>query len=506
MKIAQIANTHSAIRNPKSAIPKEVVMAHDDVLIRVVERNDVTSPFAAVDRVDYQPFGVKALKLAVRRRQAGPPLGPLWVRPQTYQTPDARSSDARLWRVYGTVDDDPDLWVVWGAGDEMGFCVHMRENHGEKTPAPLTTTEEHPIYLHLIHRPADPQQHALTSKRLTLHVVDADGELFGTAVIELTVPDTAVDPLRAVWQWDPQAGESTIRLVGAQLPRYISRWWPTRQVAYVDVDGATAAFLQQLKLVYRRDAGDGEQGELTVWHGATKLAQIGGELRLPLHDYRLCAFELFRFPDDRRLALRIYFYWANLNFALAELMAFGVHTPASAAEMQMKLNNGRFPWSKREEIPDLERFDLLFDPANLDVKHVGSDIHWKEYWSVVETGEALDARLATKRDIPGVLLQVWQTREKARPVLDPLAYGLCDRVRDKDDPSCPHRPPLGEPLQRRLARAERDTHVLCSGCQTYFNVQKDVSRAPGAKWGKHAPRLKNVDVLEDAISSEVLEG
>ena len=72
---------------------------------------------------------------------------------------------------------------------------------------------------------------------------------------------------------------------------------------------------------------------------------------------------------------------------------------AEAKRVHDGLRRGLLPWHKREEVPDLERFDLLLDPQNLAIKYVGTDTHWQEFWArVLRTGEPLKARIATLLD------------------------------------------------------------------------------------------------------------
>ena len=98
-------------------------MARDDIEIKVVDRQTPGSE----DIVDYQPFGVKILKLRIQRNQSKDPkpeLKPIWVRPKGYVRPTDRSKgDPARRHVFGTAESDADLWVAWGAGDESGRAI-----------------------------------------------------------------------------------------------------------------------------------------------------------------------------------------------------------------------------------------------------------------------------------------------------------------------------------------------------------------------------------------------
>ncbi len=488
-------------------------MARDDVEIKVIDRQ---TPLQG-DSIDYQPFGIKILKLRVQRNQARKPvLGPIWIHPQGYARPNAEADDPASWQVYGTAEGDPDLWVAWGAGDERGFCVKTRDRFKiDKVALPLDDDGAYYIYLHLIHRPPDPFAHTPTGKTLTVQATGADGQVHGEKTVRLTVPATATNPLRAHWDWDVDAGVSTITLRGAegspaQVPLYVSRWWPTRQVQYAPLDKATAQFLRDLKITYRRQENGQDRGRLDVALGNTPLAEFTGELALPLHDYRLCTAEVLRFLDDYHLVVRLWFYWVHLGFSADQLLAFAPPNPrvrggragwrAEAERVSSDLKKGLLPWHKREEVPDVERFDLLLAPDRLDVKYVGTDTHWQEFWAVVNTGEPLKARIATLLDTFKVIDQAKEVPHVAPPIFDPLANGLCDLVNELSGHTCPHR------LKGAVITAHDiepgDEFDFCPRCGTYF-VGQD-ARALGVT--KHAPLLGNVKLLTNAVSTSVLEG
>ncbi len=493
-------------------------MAQNDIIISVVDRTAGAGPSTSANRVDYQPFGVKVLKLRVQRNQNSKPrLGPIWLHPQNYTPPDEQNSEPARWHAYGTADNDPDLWVAWGAGDERGFCMKMEEQLGNKKPAPIDDDAAHFVYLHLIHRPADPANHQLTPKILTVVATGDGGQgetaIFGQLTVHLDVPKGAVNPVRALWDWDVDAGRSAIRLGGMagaplQIARYFSRWWPTHQVVYTAVDSQTAAFLAGLKLIFKRRDNGSDRGRLELWHENSLLAKFSGELRLPVHDVRLCTVEALRFVNDVHLVIRIAFYWVQLGFSVDELMTF-VPSDKQAAwqpqaeQLQKELGSGLIPWQKREEVPDIERVDIVLDMNNLAHKFAASDTHWKEFWGEVDQGEALDVRIASKRDIPAVLQQAWEARKHQNPVYDPLANGLCDVIMPPGV-DCSFRPE-GKVIYAFIVNAMPDQpYEICERCQTHFRGQKSV--AVGKAWGKHAPMLKNFEIDDRLISNEVLEG
>ena len=487
-------------------------MARDDVILTVWGRSG-----PIVDgTLDCLPFGVRVLKLRVQRNQERQPtLGPVWLRPLGYQPPNRHSLNPDEWRVYGTAVNDPDLWIAWGAGDENGFAVKSTDRFKvDKVALPLDDDDAYFLYFHLIHRPADPFNHVLTEKRVVMQAVDNTGEVVGETAVNLTIPQHATNPLRPHWHTDWANGHSEITLRAdsgrpIQCPRYLSRWWGSQRLTYEPIapDSPVADFANRLRIQFDRQDGLGDRSRLAVWLGDEPLAELDGDIALPLHDMRLCNVELFQFPDDTHLVLRFWFYWLHLRFAPDQLLTFvppdqlAAQRPEAERVAQL-LDHGLLPWHRREEVPDVERFDLLLNPAQTSVKFVGTDTHWKEYWAVVDAGEPLQARIATKRDLPWIGVQQLQFPATSDPVLDPLANGLCDLINDAGQGACPHRGVGHVVKQPRMQPGDED--MVCQQCQTRFRGQP--LRALGMLWGKHGPLPKNAAIIPNAISSDVLKG
>lgn len=499
-------------------------MAAHDVLIEIVDRDGATGATS----VDYMPFSIKVIKLRVRRGGVPgnrPALGPIWIHPANYIQADGDSPDPNRWQIFGTADDDPDLWVAWGAGDEQGFCAKTKDKlKFIKDPAPLDDDEDHFIYLHLIHRPIDFLNHVPAPKTLTLiatsekpdHTVLRDGagnvQSFGELRVDLKVPAAATNPVRARWSWDVDAGLSTITFGGApgqpsQLPRYVSRWWPASQVDYDMVDQATSDFLAKLKITYQRRVNGSNRSQVDVFHDTMLVARITGDLGLPLHDYRQCSFEVARFPDDHHVVVRLWFYWVTLKFTVDQLMTFVPVGKKSqwrprAQALCRRINGGLLPWRQREEAPDIERFDLVLTPGLLASKHVGSDIHWREYWATVDWDAALRAKIASIGEVAQVVKQGQTLPEIDPPPFDPLANGLCDLVNEGTGLNCPHRG-AGRVVEAAHIRRDRQ-YIVCAGCSTHFFGQEQ--KAAGMFWAKHAPLPENVTPIQNAVSTNVLDG
>lgn len=255
--------------------------------IRIVDSRRAVTDTA----VDYVPFGVKTLKLQIRKI-AGP-NEKVWIRTKHFQ----RDQDPCA--MYGLADDGEDLWAIWGAGDIMGFCAKYAEQAGTKKAVALDDDKPHTVYLHLIHRPADPIHHQLRDRQITIVAVTTeapddlskqsctDRQYQDTIVAEktftLTVPKGATNPLRPIWDW--QADASQITLQGDEVPRYTSRWWPSCQMDY-----ARASDIPQIALDFIRIANDDREGKITVWlekeNERVCLAEIAGHLTIPIYDLR----------------------------------------------------------------------------------------------------------------------------------------------------------------------------------------------------------------------------
>lgn len=494
-------------------------MAKNDVEMAVIERQ---LPIVE-NSVDYQPFGVKVLKLRVRRNQnSKPTLGPIWIHPQGYQRPDGKSDDPAKWRVYGTAVANSDLWVAWGAGDEKGFCAKTIKQFGflEK-PVDLDDDGDYYIYLHLIHRPSDPFVHVLKDIPLSLQATSKDGKtVFGELAVTLTVPKNTTNPIRPNWQWNQADQASVITMQGvassnAQVPLYFSRWWPSQKITWANVDTETMQFIQSIKLIYKRRFENKDQGHIEVFVGDTGVASIYGDLTLPMHDARLANIEVFQFLDDYHVVLRLWFYWVHLGFTADELLTY---LPADqknvgrdeAERLTKDVRKGLLSWRKREEVPDVERFDIVLDPNNLDVKYVGTDTHWQEFWAVVAEGEPLKARIATLSDTFRVLKQAQNVPQKeAPPVFDPLANGLCDFLNPMGSGhECPLR---GTGIMMAVTDLEEDDNFRqCERCFTHIMGEADDDTRAGGV-AKHAPVLDNAFTMinDDEImpySTTVLKG
>lgn len=462
----------------------------------------------AVDdvRVDYVPFGMKVLKIQVRKLSG--PARRVWLRTLNFK----RNEDPCA--IYGYADDGKDLQVVWGAGDIMGFSANYREQAGTKKPVALDDDAPHVVYLHLFHRPAQPESHQLRERQLTIVAVTSDDDveelvdkpcgerqhedrILASKTFTLTVPEGAEDPLHAVWQ--PLQGErgSALKFAGRDVPDYVSRWWPSRRVTYRRMES-----LPEIELMYGRPADAGE-GTIDVWmatdEGREHLARIAGHLTLPLHDLRWFVPELYRFYGGQQLVLRVSFLWIDERIDADDLISFVPERQRQARRAQAESEAARIMkrgilsewlgWGKMYEIPDVERFDIIFNRERPSPTYVASDGHWREYWTQVAPGEAAHCFIAGPKDAWRVIVDHYIRhfqffdKEPPQPVTNPLAEGG-----------------LAEVITSGRCHYERSSgEIVCS------DAPHSRPRAPGLL-GKNAPSITNGELMADGMSSDVLHG
>jgi hypothetical protein len=272
------------------------------------------------------------------------------------------------------------------------------------------------------------------------------------------------------------------------------------------MDAATRKFVAGLKISYTRREDGQDKGHIRITANDTLIADIGGYLALPVHDCRLMTAEVLRFLDDHHLVVRLWFYWLHINFSADQVMEFVPEARRAAWETEAKrvlkgLNTGPITWHKREEVPDIERFDILLDPQDLNYKYVGTDTHWQEFWGTVEVGDPAEAEIVSLSKILPLAWQSKSVKKKGKAaVFDPVANGLCDLVNEWSGHPCPYRHDGGLitadlPLPKGSA--------VCPRCGSRFTGQ---GTKEAGLWDKHAPLLLNASVSVQSTSTNVLEG
>ena len=286
----------------------------------------------------YLPYGTRTLRVNVINR-AGRPLK-LWLRPESVP----QEFPEHLIHGYG--DDDPELWVHWGGGEESGATVKMRDVLYKAIPADVPGDgTPHPVYLNLTHPSG-----AIRPRRVTFRAYTGDKAatepLDSTLKVNLASPTAngvAVHrPVRGVWN----EAKNQLHFAGEAMPDYGSRWWAPSSFVYRLVGDLPG-----------RLGLDREEGALTLKLDDEPLAEVvdnGWEAGQDSRRLRHVTAELFHFLGEWYYVVRLWFLWLDKRIG------------------------------PMREVPDAERLDVLFDAATRQVVFLGTDFHYREVWTQLE--------------------------------------------------------------------------------------------------------------------------
>lgn len=348
---------------------------------------------------NYLPYGTRTLKFRV---DALPGAHLAWLRPlQRHPNPNL---------IAGHEDSGDDLLITWSGGDKRGYRLDF--SAGDRY-----------AYFHVTHRVAElPGRYDITL------ILETDAGEVCRQVVRLGRPQ-AKEPLRTIWQ-AVDSNLSQITFTGRELPAYQSRWWPRPAIRYCALETTPPIHIE-----YQR-AVDGVFGAIRVLWRGEPLVGVSGHLDVALHDARLFAATLFDFGDKRHWVLRLWFQWLYTH--LTPLDVAGTAAPqatpaiserclAEATRLNELLDRG-----EREEIPDVERFDLVIDTLSGRVVFAGTDLHWQELWGPTPNILPLPAEilsLGLKNIAYSVALYLRTSRERLTrpPRYDPAAV-LRDRI------------------------------------------------------------------------------
>ncbi len=310
---------------------------------------------ACTATVEYLPFGTKSLKIRSYIPPGASDQSVLILRPS--------NCDPRKQVFAGHEDNvepgDADLLVTWGAGHEQGTYARSKDSPVDDKGQPLSQGEDGYCYFNVTHRPKLKNSMStlqVKSYRLTICARQTMGGRLGSAISDLIIklepPQGIQDPVHANWN-EASIDESIVNFKGALVPIYLSRWWPTERVSYIPLSGERPK-LDQLTIRYQRAVSRGK-GRISVISENKILAVIEGDIGERLFDDRLFSAEVFVFNgpeafDRPYFLLRLWFMWIR----------------------KLKKVN--------EEVPDVERFDLLIEGAANELRYVGTDAHWTEKW------------------------------------------------------------------------------------------------------------------------------
>ncbi len=345
----------------------------------------------------YLSYGTRTLKLEVIN-QAGRPLK-LWLRPESM------SEEFPEHIIHGYGDDDPDLCVHWGGGEESGATVKMKDVLYKAVPAEVSDDGTvHPVFMNLTHPSGAIRPRTVTLRAYTGEQ-QADKPLDSTFKVSLTVPVTngapVESPVAGVWN----ETKTKLQFVGDTLPDYVSRWWAPTEFVYRPARNLPSRLSLDhkdntltLKLIAENGDSDG-----------VCLAEIVDNGWAPGQDtqgLRHVTAELYHFLEGRYYVVRLWFLWLDKRIGPAR------------------------------EVPDAERVDVLFDVETGRTVFLGTDFHYREVWTQLES----------ETTCPRVTLSVHRRNldDLLRLLLLSLAGG-----RSKEDPA--------QEVRRRIQSAKLPT-------------------------------------------------
>ncbi len=289
-------------------------------------------------RIQFLPYGTRVLKVRVTNPHA---LGETLLLHSVHLPPGFGQTCA-----YSHEDEGTDFRLSWGGGHDRGACLWGADRqislagHDIRLPfeecRPLPSDREAWVYLNLHHLrgPFD------RPRTLTLGVYPADRPQEPPR-FRLPVhlePPTVADPVRLT----AQDGDYTFR--GRQVPAYLPRWWSPATVTYTDTPPPN---------LHIRLDGNRLTVDCQTAHGPRRMLELFDHIAAQsIQQGRAWDADLFHFGGPF-FVLRLWFFWLWQG-GLAFL---------------------------GQEVPDVERFDLLFHAETGQVRYVATDTHWRESWT-----------------------------------------------------------------------------------------------------------------------------
>lgn len=302
--------------------------------------------------IQFLPYGTRVLKVRVTNPAGHPDTFVM----RSAHTPIGFGKTC----AFTHEDQGTDFRLSWGGGHEHGACLLGADRELEfgnrriKIPfeacRPLPPEREAWVYLNLQHVAGPPD----VPRTLTLTVHDAE-QPWQPPRFRLRLrlmPPVASDPVRL----RPVAAEE-YAFTGSQTPVYLPRWWSPAEVRFV----GEAPPEVRIRL---------EANTMTVMcrtaQGMRRLMELFDHiLAQDVDQGRAWDADLFHFGGPY-FALRLWFFW---------LWPGGLT-------------------SLGQEIPDVERFDLVFHGETGQVAYVATDTHWHESWTTApEDGAPVQAHL-----------------------------------------------------------------------------------------------------------------
>jgi hypothetical protein len=293
----------------------------------------------------YLPYGTRTLKLEVIN-QAGRPLK-LWLRPES--TPEEFPEHV----IHGYGDDDLELWVHWGGGEESGATVKMKDVLYKAVPAEVPDDgTPHPVFLNLTHPSGAIRPRTVTLRAYTGEKA-ADVPLESTLKVSLAVPTTNAasieSPVAGVWN----EAKTQLKFVGDTIPDYVSRWWASAMFVYRpagDLPGRLRLDRKDDTLTLKLDADSGDNDGVCL----AEIMDNGWSPGQDTQGLRHVLGELYHFLESRYYVVRLWFLWLDKRIGPAH------------------------------EVPDAERVEVLFDVETGRSVFLGTDFHYREVWTQLQ--------------------------------------------------------------------------------------------------------------------------
>jgi hypothetical protein len=324
----------------------------EDIRIQIVD-----DAGAAVDELDYLPWGTRSLKLKVsgdyRNTMHLLPLPPIQGEERIEYSTNVAGSGA--------------IHVSWGGGWERGVQIKK-----------LRADEPVYAFFNLTHQGQADGQYTFEVAAFDKGDVQYAKPL-GQTQVKLNRPrhTSQLNIIQADWV-DSGSGGTRDLVLGPpagggklHVPKYLSRWWPEAGVSYLDTSFKKVGAPPHIRLQPRPiDEGTNLEIELLALRADEEpkyLAKFIGDIAFPLADLERIRADLYSI--EGHWALRVWLFWLDKVFPQAYLDGLSKAQRRALAK-----------WGKIQEIPDAERVDLIFD-QDLNLSFLGTDTHWRELWA-----------------------------------------------------------------------------------------------------------------------------
>lgn len=320
------------------------------------------------ESVPFLPYGVASIEFAIEGKcEAGE------IRPKNSTLHDP----LRREYVGFTEDKNEDFLVVWGAGNQFG--QHVKEDSTDR------------MFMQLIHLRGDHDEATIVFK----HSVSGREKK-----LKICKPKTA-PAMNDIFKMVTEANGSnskTTSLEGTYLPMYYSRWFPPKEIEYVNPNN-----YPQIHIDYKEDES-GINSPIDIFSKTqgqnTKICTVKGDLR-----YSRLHMELFALLQNKSIfVLRLWLYWIHKRYVKGLLSA---SADDSVDDESHEL--GFVDQVTGLEIPDIERFDFVIDAEKNKIILYGTDIHYQEYWGKVKS-PLVKARIAGHADLFSVTAALYPLR------------------------------------------------------------------------------------------------